>query len=433
MSRNHGLSGVNRIGLSTLVAAVVATSTGTAAAQVTVANGNSLISFDPLTVSVPFGDSGGLQEWRTDSVGYIFEQSYYYRIGDAPRESHLATLPLVSQGSIGDSVVNASYAGSELGVDLSYTLLGGEAGSGSSILRSSVVLTNQSSLEPLELSWFEYTDPDLPPSFFDNTVSGGVDGFTIRGVGGANSLSFSPASVTPDAFQASNANPFQFLRSSLRDDAITDLDPTLTAVPPEAESLPLDYDVAFQWDLTIPADGSVTIERTMTTDESGPNVAVLTGDTSGEPVLDFQEVPSFAFGPFEAVQFQVDTAGDYFFNLMVDFPGVNSPSDPFSGLALVFEGEFDPETAEDVNNIIASTGSTPTLEDALPRFIALQPGVDYYLVVTGIDAEVSFGPWVTNFWGPAGAKLRVVPEPGAIPCALLGLLATAGGWRRRSL
>ena len=101
------------------------------------------------------------------------------------------------------------------------------------------------------------SDFDIP-TFDSNTAFGDVNGISQQGTGDTI-VTVTPMSPTPDAFQISEAIPAQTLRMSLQDDAITNLSNGTSPFGPT------DIDFAFQWNLDIPPDGSVTISKTMVT------------------------------------------------------------------------------------------------------------------------------------------------------------------------
>ena len=220
-------------------------------AALTISDGNASITVDPNTATETLGEiTGGMVDWTTDGVNNIFEQSWYLRVGDAAHENHLATLPLTLAEIVDPNQIHLVYSGTELRADLLYTLTGGAEGSGSSTIEETLTLTNLDASNSLPVALFEYDDVDIPV-FDTNTVAGDVAGITQEAAGTA--LSVIPGSPTPDAFQIDQAYPVQTLRTSLLDTAITNLANSGSPLGPT------DADFAFQWNLTIPADDSVTV------------------------------------------------------------------------------------------------------------------------------------------------------------------------------
>jgi hypothetical protein len=114
----------------------------------------------------------------------------------------------------------------------------------------SVTVTNPTG-SPLTLSLFHYLDFDLNESFEGHTASGDLDGMTITD--GSIFGTYTP--VTPaSAFQVATGGT---LDTDLLSGEILSLDNSGLPFGPG------DWSGAYQWDLTIPAGGSVTIEFEM--------------------------------------------------------------------------------------------------------------------------------------------------------------------------
>jgi hypothetical protein len=243
------------LGLSCLLAASEARSQ-----TLTVSDGNATISVNPDRRANP----GGIANWNTDGISSLYEQSWYFRLGDATgqREIPLHVLTLNSSEIVGENEIQLSYNGEDRGFDLAaditYTLLGGPIGSGSSTIDQTATMTNLDTVNPLSLSLFGYSDFDLPNSFSD-VASGGVDGITqVNTASFLRTATVTPVSPTPHAFQISEAGDVQTLRNTLGDGLPTELS---NATSPFG---PADVDFAFQWELEIPVGGSVTISTTQT-------------------------------------------------------------------------------------------------------------------------------------------------------------------------
>jgi hypothetical protein len=225
----------------------------------TVSDGNATMTVTTRRGAQP----GGIVNWSTDDISHLFEQSWYFRVGDStrPGELPLNVLPLISSEIVGASDIQLTYDG-ELRygfvADVTYTLVGGPTGSGTSTIDHATRITNLDTANPLPLNLFAYSDFDLPDPFAD-VASGGLDGITQENnVRFLRNATVTPLAPTPDAFQISEAGGVQTLRNSLRDGLPTDLG---NGVSPFG---PADVDFAFQWDLEIPAGGNVTISTSQT-------------------------------------------------------------------------------------------------------------------------------------------------------------------------
>ena len=135
---------------------------------ITVTHNNSSITVDP-------SDDAGLYEWIVDGVNNMSQSWFWFRIGDAGPESPLNSLNLILAETPNPNQIHLQYgdpsSGDPLFVDVLYTLVGGDPGSGYSLIMTDWSITNNTS-ETIDLHWFVYTDLDL-----DDTADGDIAQF----------------------------------------------------------------------------------------------------------------------------------------------------------------------------------------------------------------------------------------------------------------
>lgn len=219
----------------------------------TLTNNNSSIAVDPHSVF-------GLFSWTVDGVEHMFEEWFWFRIEGATSESSLHTLPLLVHEQA--SGIDLAFSDSFMRVDLSYALAGGPAGSGVSTIRELIRLSNVGP-RALSLSWFMETDFDVNDTPDDDFALGDTAGVTQTDSSGISASG--AASRRPSAFQIA---PSPMLFEALNDGAVTNFANSGGPFGPG------DASFAYQWDLTIPAGASTTMEVTKTIVPE-PGTAVL--------------------------------------------------------------------------------------------------------------------------------------------------------------
>jgi hypothetical protein len=193
--------------------------------------------------------------WLVDGTDHLSVQWFWYRIGGAGGESGINTISAPGIVTPNARTLELTYANALLSVRVDYLLTGGVAGSGLSQVNESVLVRNLSGA-PLDLHFFQYSDFDLNGIAAGDTVALGTDilgkyneAFQTKG-----GISFSETGVTPGANRG-EAALFPVLLNSLTDGAPT----TLSNFAGPAG--PGDATWAFQWDVTLPADGSFTFSK----------------------------------------------------------------------------------------------------------------------------------------------------------------------------
>ncbi|HRK20524.1 MAG TPA: PEP-CTERM sorting domain-containing protein [Fimbriimonadaceae bacterium] len=216
----------------TLLLGVAATS----GAQVVLSDGNSSASIDPTSDGLPF--LRGLNSWEVDGVNQVFQQWYWFRVGES-REHPI--------DEIGDAVVtqsapnsaNVAYSNAAVSIDITFTLAGGTAGSRTADISEIVRIVNRSSAT-LDIHLFEYDDFDVSGTFEDDSAMR-LDPSSIVQFDELNKVTVGSVAA-PDRWQISEVPDIFDL---LDDGVASNLGNTATSNGPG------DLAFAFQWDRTL--------------------------------------------------------------------------------------------------------------------------------------------------------------------------------------
>lgn len=201
------------------------------------------------------GAEPGMTSWIVDGRQMMYQQWFWYRVGETGGEQTIDSLPhsLVAFGPPASPTRFANFiaTGDGFTIDVTFTLTGGAAGSGSSDINETILITNTSGA-PLSFHFFQYSD------------------FDLCGQGG-DSVQFNPAApnnqvlLWDDSCQLTEtfAQPsashreagfFSATRTSLNDGSPTTLSDNNGAGPG-------DVTWAYQWDVVLGAGGSFTISK----------------------------------------------------------------------------------------------------------------------------------------------------------------------------
>jgi hypothetical protein len=211
-------------------------------------------SLTSTTMRASFRPEGGA------TTNSLYDSWMYYRVAGDTRES-----PFGNYNPTGprDVLMTGSFVGNTATYNLTdqvsnstrftatWTMnLVDSATPNTSTLYHTVTLNNPGAT-PLTISLFQYVDIDLSNVATGQSATGGINGmYSTDGT-----LVGSLVAVTPaTAFQAS---PFSDLRTSLSNETVTNLNNTGLPFSPG------DVTFAYQWDVTIPAGGSTTIQSYM--------------------------------------------------------------------------------------------------------------------------------------------------------------------------
>lgn len=210
------------------------------AQAITLSNRNTTVDIDPAA-------QAGTYNWTVDGVDQLYQQWFWYRIGDTGGERSIDTLTLNSVTG-GGRFADLSYSGAGFDIDVTYLLTGGTANSGVSDLAETISIIN-TGRTTLQFHFFQYSDFDL---------NGGAGGQAVQIIGGikaeqsGNGTMFSETVVTPDPSHY-EAGTFADTRNSLNDGSPTTLNDNASAFG--------DATWAFQWDFNLAPGGTYIISK----------------------------------------------------------------------------------------------------------------------------------------------------------------------------
>jgi hypothetical protein len=230
-------------------------------------NNNSTITIDPASQSGAYG-------WIVDGSSVLYQQWFWYRIGDTGGEQSINTLTLDSAVEYGTKYLDLTYGGVSGGnaftIEVDYGLTGGTAGSHTSDVGETIKINNTGT-DPLDFHFFQYSDFDLSSPNMDS-VNIDPDLQLVKQTPGSGGSMMSEAVIT-SAPQHGEANYYYSSSSTLTkldDSSPTTLDGVLSAGPG-------DVTWAFEWDQTIAAGGSYIISKDKNIAPSVPEPATILG------------------------------------------------------------------------------------------------------------------------------------------------------------
>jgi len=229
------------------------------AALYTLTDDNSTAEIDP-------NSSDGVWSWTIDASDHMYQQWFWYRIGDAGPETSIDTLTLL--GSLatntdpfpGDPALDTlslfyadgvDLASSTFTVEVSFNLDGGSTGSNLSDIAEQISITNLSD-STLDFHFFQYSDFDLNSSPNDTVEL--VNANTVRQSDLDWTISETVVTPAADGFEL---DFFGITRGKLNDAAATTLGNAFGTGPVG----PGNVTWAFQWDETISAGGAFQISK----------------------------------------------------------------------------------------------------------------------------------------------------------------------------
>jgi hypothetical protein len=246
------------------IALALVLSVGPARASLTITSSNSQANIDLTPVTA--GDPGrvGMDSWTVDGVSELYQQWFWYRIGDNGGEKSIDNLNLIGSGTgigIGQAEVNEAFvdygpvgaAGRPNGLEIliTYTLSGGAPGSGTADIGEVLKISNHST-SSMSVHFFQYSDFDLGSMFSNQSVAiTGSPANTATQTSPHGVLSETNVDRNPDHVEAAG---FSVIRDSLNDTSPTTLNDDKNFGPGDATW-------AFEWDLTIGAGSSVNFSK----------------------------------------------------------------------------------------------------------------------------------------------------------------------------
>jgi len=220
------------------------------------------------------GSSAGMFEWMVDGQNQLRQQWFWYRVGATGGESAINTLGLAGFNLSTHPVVTPNqltlnYTNAAFNLDLDYVLTGGSVGSGVSTIGEGIRIFNRTATT-LSLHLFQYSDFNLLGTATDSSLALGRNNFNLF------NEAFQTDGTTYFAEPANSpgANHGQVSAYPVLLNLLADGNPTTL----NDDGGPLgagDLTWALQWDLEIPANGSVIISKTKFVTVPEPTSAAL--------------------------------------------------------------------------------------------------------------------------------------------------------------
>lgn len=207
------------------------------------------------------GSTGGMNFLSTDGqTSKLRLQGFWFRTAGMDREFNIATLALTgffssdtnSFTDIRHDTLALQYSGLGFNIQPTWTLRGGNAGSGRADVLELIAINNTGQT-PLVISFFQYSNFVLStqagPFDFAQIVGGQHN--TAQQQGNAGFLSETVVTPAPTRYSAGDANA---LLALLENNSVDNLDNNAAFGPGNAAW-------AYQWDLVIPVGGTVLISK----------------------------------------------------------------------------------------------------------------------------------------------------------------------------
>lgn len=205
-------------------------------------------------MTIKADSSYGMKNWTVDGQDQLYQQWFWYRVGCDGGEKGLNRLCLLSAEQTSDNTLTTLYQkNNKFNIEISYSLDGGEAGSGMSSINEKIKITNLSG-DPLDFHFFQYADFDLGGNRHGNTVQLARDdsGLFTSAYQNTGTTHFVDEVVSPGADHG-QVGRYPSLRNRLQNHSPTTLNDNVGPITGDATW-------AFQWDPSIPVGGSFSIE-----------------------------------------------------------------------------------------------------------------------------------------------------------------------------
>lgn len=217
---------------------------------------------DNSTVIIDDGSSAGVGTWTIDGTDHMFQQWFWYRVGNNA-EASIDTLAFIVGGVTDtnfdgdDDTLYLRYANdqaaSQYTVEVRFILNGGPAGSRLSDIAEQISITNTGT-SPLDFHFFQYSDFDLGGDGAPNDTVQLINANTVRQSDPDWTVSETVITPSADAFEL---DFFAITRTKLNDGVATTLGNAFAAGPVG----PGNVTWAFQWDRIIPVGGAFLISK----------------------------------------------------------------------------------------------------------------------------------------------------------------------------
>ncbi len=211
----------------------------------TLTNGNS-------SVTIGADTPHGMSDWTVDGQTQLYKQWFWYRKGMTKPENPINMLAS-SAVQTSPNVLNTFYSGSAFSIEITYSLLGGAFGSGSSAVGEQIKITNLTA-DPLDFHFFQYVDFDLGGDYLGDTVylEQNLQGMFEKAYQTKGNAYFADEIVSPAANHG-EVGLSQSILTKLNDSYATTLNDSVGPVTGDAVW-------GFQWDVLIDGHDSFYID-----------------------------------------------------------------------------------------------------------------------------------------------------------------------------
>ena len=201
-------------------------------------------------------DGGSMFFWEVDGINHLFEQWFWYRVGDTGPEKRVnsTNLDLGTSGATDtnfdgyDETLFLTYVGSDFTIELTFVLTGGPSDSDKSDIAEVISITNTSATA-LDFHFYQYTDFDLGGFLGDTVVKKNANTFHQE-----DPYYVAGEVVGTPAPSRWEAGLFPSTLNRLNDGVATDLNNSSGPATGDAT-------FAWQWDMGIAAGDALVISK----------------------------------------------------------------------------------------------------------------------------------------------------------------------------
>ena len=225
---------------------------------------------DNSSVTISDPTDQGMKEWLVDGQSQLYQQWFWFRVGNSGPEKALNTIPILSEIQANPNTLVSTFGNATFQIETAYTLLGGSPGSGSSEIIEQIKIRNLTG-GLLDFHFFQYTDFDVNGTYANDTVQLGQNIFGLfdSAIQSEGNVHFADTVISPGANHG-EAGLWPSILNKLTDGSPTTLSDA---------SGPLTGDAtwAFQWDQGIaPYDVfSLSIDKKIFISNSIPEPTAL--------------------------------------------------------------------------------------------------------------------------------------------------------------
>ncbi len=211
---------------------------------ITLQSGNSVVRINPT-------DNQGVFSWKVDGVEELYQQWFWLRQGSSGPQASLDTMGVPLGAALTSSNATINYVSAPLNINLGFVLHGGAVASSASDLAETLSVQNTNN-SAITLHVFQYVDFNLAGPSGADTVLFPANNTVVQQ--GGNTIMTETVQSPPPSFWEASFYPLTFDKISGNSPAtLSD-----TVMPASAG----DQTFAYQWDVTLVAGQTLTINST---------------------------------------------------------------------------------------------------------------------------------------------------------------------------